>query len=124
MANLEDLTKDWAGAVVSVVMAGQVMPRPAAFVFDVAAGGVAWVEPSYADPSGAATHALHIIAGQVAGNVVTGRGVTVEVLPYEAEDAGSVGGALDWFAAWLKDEGRTWDQERERVRAMLSDVVV
>ena len=38
------------------------------------------------------------------------------VVPYDRAEFDLVGDALDWFANWLKSEGRTWQEERERVR--------
>jgi hypothetical protein len=121
--SLEDLTGDWLGAVVIYRQAGaNDLVFPAAFLFD-APDGVAWVEPSYADPIGAASPAFHRRQGQrTAPGRFVGNGWTIDLLPYDpAEDRDLIGDALDWFAGWLKAEGRTWAQERERVRALVAD---
>lgn len=126
MQSLEDGTRDWPGAVIVVgdgTPSGNLF-RPAAFVFDVP-GGMAWVEPSYADPAGASSTALHVRKGtRVEWNAFEGSGWRVGVLPYEpAEDQDLVGDSLDWFADWLKTEGRTWAEERERVRTLIADAL-
>lgn len=123
MQNLKDGTRDWLGAV--IIISGEdggAVARPAAFVFDVP-GGLAWVEPSYADPMGAASPSFHRREGErESWNTIKAGSASVSALPYEpAEDADLVGDALDWFADWMKAEGRTWAQERERVREMLGD---
>jgi len=99
---------------------GHEMWRPAAFVYDVP-GGIAWVEPSYADPYGAASPALHVRRGErTAATRFEGPGFKVEVIAYTPGlDADLVGDALEWYAGWLTAEGRTWHDERERVRAMI-----
>lgn len=109
------------GAVIIITMQGDDTPviRPGAFVFKTAEG-MAWVEPSYADPSGAASPALHMRAGQWDGHILNGKGWRVEVLPYEAADVDLVGDSLEWFAGHLKAEGLTWAQERARVQAMIA----
>ncbi len=120
MQSLEAGTRDWPGAVIAITSpGGATMFRPAAFVFD-APGGLAWVEPSYADPWGAATPALHVFqATREAWNAfVLADGRRLGVLPY-ADDADLVGDGLEWFRDWLRAEGRTWQQERARVLALI-----
>lgn len=96
----------WEGAVVFLDEGGS---RPAAFVWIDEAGAVTWVEPSYADPWGAASPALHR------------RATGVEALPYDpATDRALVGGALDWFADWLKSNGLTWAEERDRLGVVVA----
>lgn len=121
MQSVEDLTRDWPGAVIVIDHAGR-MFRPAAFVFNVP-GGFAWVEPAYADPYGASSPAFHKRKGRrTAPGRFVGDGWTIEVLPYEpADDRDLVGDALDWFSRWLSSEGRTMAQERERVRELVAD---
>lgn len=124
MQSLEDGTRDWRGAVIVITQEGRTLFAPAAFVFDVP-GGLAWVEPSYADPYGSASPAFHRRAGTfTAWNAIEAPGLKVGVLPYEpGEDQDLVGDALEWFAGWLKAEARTWAMERERVRGMLGDAL-
>lgn len=113
--NLEEVTRDWPlGAVIAISAGGETLLRPAAFVFDVP-GGFAWVEPSYADPSGAASPSFH---RRPASDIDSG---AVQVLQFFEVDADAVGDGLLWFADWLKAEGRTWAEERERVRELLGD---
>ena len=93
-------------------------------VLPCSAGGVAWVEPAYADPAGAASPAFHVWLGSRAdwNQFTRPDDRLLQVLPYDpAEDRDLVGDALDWFAGWLKAEGRSWAQERERVRALVAD---
>jgi hypothetical protein len=119
--SLEDLTRDWQGAEI-VIDDGSPMFRPAAFVFEVP-GGVARVEPSYADAAGASSPSFHRRQGRrtTFGRFV-GDGWTIEVLPIDpADDRGHVGGALASFAAWLRAAGRNWTEERKRVRELLAD---
>ncbi len=121
MQSLEDGTRDWKGAVIAIGERGEFMFRPAAFVFDVP-GGVAWIEPAYADPAGAGSTAFHVWLGaRSEWNQFTRQDDRLlQVLPYDpAEDRDLVGEALEWFAGWLKAEGRSWAQERERVRALV-----
>lgn len=115
MQTLEQGTKSWQGAVIVITDKHGTNFRPAAFVFDVP-GGLAWVEPSYADPWGAGSPAFHKRKGTFAAwNALEGDGWKIGVLPYH-EDADLVGDGLDWFTEWLQAERRTWDDERERVR--------
>lgn len=126
MRTLEDLSRDWVGAVMIYGRAGaDALVFPAAFVFDTP-DGLAWVEPSYADPMGAASPAFHRRAGSLsAPGKLQGVDFEIQVLPYAPdEDRDLVGDALDWFADWLKTEGRTWAEERERVRALVADQLV
>lgn len=115
----------WEGATVIIDAGGNTSARPAAFVFPLGEGLLAWVEPSYADPYGAASTALHTCrnmrpdpSGQ--GLVCDGAGWTATLLPYDPEDHRDlIGGAMDWFSDWLKKEDRTWAQEREQMRSLL-----
>ena len=122
MQSVEELTRPWPGVVIAINDRGGQLFRPAAFVFDVP-GGFAWVEPAYADPAGASSPAFHRRQGQrMAPGRYVGDGWTIEVLAFDpADDQGHVGGALDWFARWLRAEGRSWSEERERVRVLVAD---
>ncbi|MBP6225334.1 MAG: hypothetical protein KA439_09745 [Rhizobacter sp.] len=99
--------------------AGKTTICPAAFVFETPTG-IAWVEPSYADPYGSSSPAYHARDGVPAGITEAGFVMPGEnalaVVPYDRAEFDLVGDALDWFANWLKSEGRTWQEERERVR--------
>lgn len=114
MQNPEALFSTWrAGALVFV----DGLIRPAAFVYQTA-DGLAWIEPSVADPQGAATPALHFRAGQLIDEPGGGVRVVesgVVVLPY-GDDADLIGDALEWFARWLSDTGANWDDQREALR--------
>lgn len=125
MQNLEQTAAQWADGALVFVQSGidEVVVRPAAFVFATPTGAL-WIEPSYADPAGAAGLALHEREGLVTPSgrgfeIRTAAGDLVTLLPYEADDRGLVGDALEWFARWLQGEGRSWADERERVRGLL-----
>lgn len=117
---------EWSAGAVAVVTAdGETTVRPVAFVFKLAGGIVAWVEPSYADPVGAGSPALHFADDEGAdpsgaGIRCRGPGWTADLLPYDAADHRDlIGDALEWFADWLKVERRSWADERARVAAMV-----
>lgn len=115
---IEEKVRAWRGAVV-LVDAGRpdAVVRPAAFVYEIP-GGAAWLEPSYADPLGAASPAWHERLGQVVETgegfrVLASDGSAVDFVPYDREDNGDlVGDSLEWFGRWLKAEGLTWEGER------------
>lgn len=122
MQNLEPFAAQWKGAVITIIISGASEPalRPAAFVFETP-DGFAWVEPSYADPWGSSSPSYHQRVGKFepseAGFVATVSDVEgVAVARYEPNDSHLIGDAIDWFTDWLKAEGRTWQEERERVR--------
>jgi hypothetical protein len=123
--SLEEGTRDWPGATIAITEGDDTMFRPAAFVFDVP-GGVAWVEPNYADPAGASSPGFHVWRGDRKEWSVFTRpnGSRLSVLRYDQDHRDLIGDALDWFADWLKAEGRTWAEERERVRALVADELV
>lgn len=112
------------GALVFIMSGEDQLIRPAAFVFP-GDRGVAWVEPSYADPNGSASSALHRRDGVVGvdgvGLRVSAGDEVIVILPYtKGQDADMDGGALEWFAGHLRDTGTDWDQERERIRTLIS----
>lgn len=126
MRTLEDKAMTWtAGAVVFIRAAGGRIEgtRPAAFVFSTPTG-LAWVEPSYADPAGASSTALHLRDGLVEADgdgvkITTPGGEVVLVSPYEPEDVDLVGDALEWFAGYVAQSGRTWAEERAKVQGII-----
>ena len=127
MKHLEAVAAQWEdGALVLVQLPNDedTMVRPAAFVFE-RPGGLLWVEPCYADPAGASGFALHQRDGEIrpegSGFVLISAGEHITVLPYDplAGDADMVDGALEWFAQHLQSTGRTWSEERERVRGLV-----
>jgi hypothetical protein len=127
MQDLEALAGSWTnGALVFIRTedTGRPMVRPAAFVYATPTG-FAWIEPSYADPAGSATPALHFRDGtprEEAGggfSMVTTDAERVTVLPnVDGDDL--VDGALGWFAGYLADKGVDWAAERERLRDQVS----
>jgi hypothetical protein len=120
----EQLAATWRdGALVVVGDADAQTTRPAAFVY-VDDTGLSWVEPSYADPMGAASPAAHRRAGDavVVGDWIELRGgpEPVTAVQFVPEiHAGDDGGALAWFDQHLADSGTDWAAERERVRQLL-----
>jgi hypothetical protein len=124
---LDEVAQTWrSGAVIFINNpdgSGRAMIRPAALVF-VDVDGLTWVEPSYADPAGAASPAAHERKGKLrriaAGIVLENAEERIDVVPYDpAEDAALVGDALDWWGGYLAAFGRSFEEERERVRARL-----
>ncbi len=104
------------------------MIRPAAFVF-ATPSGLAWVEPSYADPYGASSPAFHQRAGTLERNkdgfILKMAGddeIEIGVYPFNDEDPamGDDLGPLRWFAEHLKENHLQWQAERELVRSMLA----
>lgn len=124
---LEAETATWRAAVVMVRQGGEwFAPRPAVFLFDTP-GGWSWVEPSYADQQGAAAFAMHERAGQPKRlsedwfEWTGADGERVELTRYDAENDGSIAGAIDWWERYLVAAGRTAAEERELVRASLNE---
>lgn len=120
---IDKLTADWEGAVIILRPkdGGAPMVRPAAFVFDWT-GGFAWLEPSYADPDGTPAPAWH----EVEASVIEEKGgeIVFDGPRYSGDIEWYVGQmevapALDWFAGWLAENGRSWADERARVVADL-----
>lgn len=119
---LDQIAAKWPGAIIIFRASGPDARneyRPAAFIFETP-GGFAWVEPSYADPVGASSPSYHERKGSFdaseGGFVMMRDEGMIAVIPYDRKESDFVGDALDWFADWLKAEGRTWQEERERVR--------
>ena len=128
MQDLEALTATWTrGALVFIETdgTGRGMIRPAAFVYQTPTG-FGWVEPSYADPFGAALPALHFRNGEprpAAGGgfkLITRDAEIVTVVPYGDDDKILVGDSLEWFARHLAENGHDWATERERVRSLIA----
>lgn len=118
---IETETSNWQGGLVAVRLEGEWTERPAAFFFDTP-GGFGWVEPSYLDPLGAATFAMHKRAGQPqrVGGYYVWRGPDELLEIFEADpdnDSDHITHALDWYMAHLRAMGTTPAQERERLRA-------
>jgi hypothetical protein len=111
-----------AGALIMIKRqdSGDLMVRPAAFVWALP-DGIEWIEPSYADPWGAATTAYHERRGRVEGDITFTNGEVVEALPFDPEtDQGfSAAEPLIWFARHLNAERTNWTEERARLRALL-----
>lgn len=96
------------------------MFRPAAHVFGTPSG-FAWVEPSYADPYGAASHAFHKREGMLvpsgpAFTMACTDGLDIVLMQLDPRSHAEHASPLTWFARWIEAEGRTWEEERERVR--------
>ena len=122
-SNIEDALEAWRdGAVVIDYRDGKANIRPAAFVFDTGTG-LAWVEPSYADPMGASSTAYHTVPGTIQsagfGFKVSVPGRTVHVLPYAPEeDTRLVGDSVDWWRKYIADGPLTLEAERAKVREL------
>lgn len=127
MLDLEALARTWTrGALVFIETdgTGRGMIRPAAFVYATPTG-FAWVEPSYADPYGSPSPALHHrvgVARPAAGDgfkMITKDAETVTVVPYGDDDRLLVGEPLEWFAQHLAETGKDWATERESLRPLV-----
>ncbi|MBL8324366.1 MAG: hypothetical protein JNJ89_05345 [Rubrivivax sp.] len=117
--SLAQASEQWrGGAVAKVTTRGaEHLFRPAAFVF-ADKEGVQWVEPSYADPHGASSPALHRCEGPwLAWNRVQGADWTVELVPCDPREPSHAGAraALDWHTRWLAQQSRSWQAERKAV---------
>lgn len=121
MMRAAELAQTWRDG--ALVIIGD-MIRPAAFVF-VDDAGLSWVEPSYTDPEGAASPALHRRDGvvEVVADWLEVRSgdqlVTVQAFVPDIH-AGDDGGALAWFAEHLASTGQAWESERDKVRGLIS----
>lgn len=124
-----ELSKQWPGAILLVFREGTDAPltRFAAFVYDLDEGGFAWVEPSYLDPLGPSSPALHKrpradVAylserrpelGASFVDVESGeRGM---IYAWDRDDPPPVPD-LEAFEAALKQAGMSRQAERERIR--------
>lgn len=111
----------WRGAIVSIDFHdGIPMFRPAAHVFGTPSG-FAWVEPSYADPYGAASPAFHkregvLVPSDPAFTMACTDGLDIVLTQFDPRAHAGHGDPLIWFTRWIESEGRTWLEERERVR--------
>lgn len=135
MRSLEQTAKRWnRGAIVAITQGDAQFFRPAAFVFEAEDGALVWVEPSYRDPYGAASPALHRSITPARDTTSQGSAVvvfeadaetwTAEVLEATegtAEFSAGAAEAIKWFLADLERSGTTWEEERERVRALVLD---
>ncbi len=128
MPDIESMMNFWdKGALVLIFDGGlrEPMIRPAAFVYAIP-GGFVWVEPSYADPWGAASPGMHIRCGDLEA---TDDGFTmakpdglISVCPFDPLDPATEdeGAPLRWFADYLRENGLQWRDERERVRTLIA----
>lgn len=126
MQGLESATAAWRGAVAIVSHPDGDMLRPVVFLFDTPTG-FAWVEPAYADPAGTASPALHWRDGELVrvGDDWLRPGLAFSA--FDAADPGNdpdIAAELAWFAGYLAAHGRTWEQERERVRSAIGGDVM
>jgi len=129
--SIEPVARDWRGIFVTVRFPDRPDDAPmeqlAMFVLDLPRGRVVWIEGSYADPYSWPSPSSHEIerVREVApvrstGSVFEGDGgngawaATIE--PYRRGLREDFDRALTWFEGYLLEQGRTWDEERERVR--------
>ncbi len=129
MHNLEKVVSKWEkGALVLIFSnANDAMPlvRPAAFIYAIR-GGLAWVEPYYADPYGASSPGLHIRSGEIQekndGFELRGSSSEIKVYPFDERDPATKNDAepLRWFANYLRENSLQWQAERERVRKLIA----
>lgn len=127
MQRIEEVASSWkAGALVIVKMGDMTMYRPAAFVF-ADGDGVVWVEPAYLDQTGASAPAEHRAGraklqqfGQAFNIVAEGEAWSATLAEYDPEeDADQIGPQIDFLFQQLEAAGTSWEDERERVRAIV-----
>ncbi len=114
-------------AAIAVILAGEAIMRPGLFVFTTP-DGFAWVEPAYLEPA-PSREAFHRVRARLtlsaSGFTAEGEdGRTYVVAPLDALEDGA-GADLREVCAWavreIEAQGRTVDDERERVRQLLGD---
>lgn len=117
---LNAIFAEWTGATVRIRRPERETVHAAAHVY-ATERGVSWVDTVYAeclllDEPFYETHdGLFERAGD--GFVFRNRyGAKISLSKPSAGDEQRVLDALNWFAGWLKSEGRTWRDERERLR--------
>lgn len=132
---VEAAAREWVdGAIVTVRWPNGPDDRPmerfAVFVFGLPRGRVVWVEGSYADPWGwpmptghEMTRAREVAPLWSVGPAfegTAGRGAWVATVePYRRGLRANIDRVLTWFDGYLRDKGRTWDEERAQVRLSL-----
>ena len=114
-------------AAIAVIQSGEATMRPALFVFTTP-DGFAWVEPCYLEPT-PSRNAFHRVRARL---TLSAGGFTAEgedgrayiVAPLDSLEDGA-GADLREVCAWaereLEAQGRTLDEERDRVRLLLGD---
>lgn len=119
---METVVEKWAGAVVTLNPkdGGELMVRPAAFVFS-RPSGFAWLEPSYADPYGSPAPAWHEVEAAITRVSQTliefdGPKYSGDIEVYFGQT--DVADPMTWYEGWLSEQGITWAAERERVVQM------
>ncbi|WP_430434795.1 hypothetical protein [Methyloversatilis sp.] len=127
MPTVEEVASTWrSGAIVIVKTEEDTLYRAAAFVFGDG-DGLVWVEPQYLDRNGAATPAEHRAAkaqvlqfGSAFNIAADGGAWSVTIAEYvQEEDADQIGEAITFMQEGLAAAGTTWEEERERVRALV-----
>lgn len=118
MTSISELTKNWEGAVVTLIdRNGLKMERAAVFVFDWPKG-FAWLEPGYADPWGSPSptwHEVEVTVDRVSSTIFYFEGPVWHGDVEEYFGQPSVEAAMTWYVNWLAEQGRSWDQERKRL---------
>ncbi|OYT99320.1 MAG: hypothetical protein CFE40_05510 [Burkholderiales bacterium PBB1] len=123
---LNAIFADWTGATVRIRRPERETVHAAAHVY-ATERGVSWVDTSYAelllDEPFYETHdGLFERAGE--GFLFRDRyGGIIALNEHSAVDEKKVGDALNWFADWLKAEGRTWREERERLHRLALEAI-
>jgi len=114
-------------AAIAVIQSGEANMRPALFVFTTP-DGFAWVEPAYLEPT-PSREAFHRVRarltlqpGGFTAEGEDGRTYLVAALDTLEDGAGAdMREACAWAARELEQQGRTLDEERDRVRLLLGD---
>lgn len=119
---IDQVTAKWEGGVVTLrpKEGGPEIIRTACFVFEVP-GGFGWLEPAYANPMGSPSPTWHeVLVSQIAAQGSTliafdGPLFSGDIEQYFGQTEAAQ--AMEWFAGWLKENGRTFQEERARVIA-------
>lgn len=134
---IEPEARGWRGIFVTVRYPDRPddppMERFAVFAFDLPRGRTVWVEGSYADPYGwpsPSSHEVHHLrevaplhsAGPAFEGTSTSADWTAVIEPYRRGLREDFDRALAWFVDHLREKGRTWDEEREKVRRSVRGV--
>ncbi len=126
--NVEEIVCAWdEGALIHTVQKGdgKKVIQPAAFVY-ATRGGVAWIELS-GEGLVAMPSKIQIRKGEIIlfndGLMMTSRtGERIYIFPFESDnpETAVAGHAIKEFANKLKRRGVTWQEERDRVRALVA----
>jgi hypothetical protein len=127
--NFEAQASAWSrGAIAQVHQGDEITLRPALFVLELE-GRAAWIEPSYLDPMGAASPALHVAGVPVDTTPerasttffkADGDGWAVVLYEVGDDDPEEIRAALAVALGELEARGSDWATERARLAAEIT----